>query len=62
MADPGDREVLRLIRPLHCGCLCCPCGLQEVGSELWGCKEATALGGGKQVDLDGAGLGERCGS
>ncbi|XP_013004205.1 phospholipid scramblase 3 isoform X2 [Cavia porcellus] len=30
MADPGDREVLRLIRPLHCGCLCCPCGLQEM--------------------------------
>lgn len=32
LADPGDREVLRLIRPLHCGCSCCPCGLQEVGS------------------------------
>lgn len=31
LADPGDREVLRLLRPLHCGCSCCPCGLQEVG-------------------------------
>lgn len=31
IADPGDREVLRLLRPLHCGCSCCPCGLQEVG-------------------------------
>nr|XP_017204355.1 phospholipid scramblase 3 isoform X1 [Oryctolagus cuniculus] len=30
LADPGDREVLRLIRPLHCGCSCCPCGLQEM--------------------------------
>nr|XP_044601846.1 phospholipid scramblase 3 isoform X1 [Equus asinus]XP_044601847.1 phospholipid scramblase 3 isoform X1 [Equus asinus]XP_044601848.1 phospholipid scramblase 3 isoform X1 [Equus asinus]XP_044601849.1 phospholipid scramblase 3 isoform X1 [Equus asinus]XP_044601850.1 phospholipid scramblase 3 isoform X1 [Equus asinus] len=30
MVDPGDREVLRLLRPLHCGCSCCPCGLQEM--------------------------------
>ncbi|XP_051023253.1 LOW QUALITY PROTEIN: phospholipid scramblase 3 [Acomys russatus] len=30
LADPGDREVLRLLRPLHCGCSCCPCGLQEM--------------------------------
>ncbi|KAM5307004.1 phospholipid scramblase 3 isoform 7-T7 [Glossophaga mutica] len=30
LVDPGDREVLRLLRPLHCGCSCCPCGLQEV--------------------------------
>ncbi|KAH0511402.1 Phospholipid scramblase 3 [Microtus ochrogaster] len=30
LADPADREVLRLIRPLHCGCSCCPCGLQEM--------------------------------
>ncbi|XP_032472022.1 phospholipid scramblase 3 isoform X6 [Phocoena sinus] len=29
LVDPGDREVLRLLRPLHCGCSCCPCGLQE---------------------------------
>lgn len=33
VVDPGDREVLRLLRPLHCGCSCCPCGLQEVGGE-----------------------------
>lgn len=33
VVDPGDREVLRLLRPLHCGCGCCPCGLQEVGRE-----------------------------
>ncbi|XP_075416946.1 phospholipid scramblase 3 [Tenrec ecaudatus] len=30
LVDPGDREVLRLLRPLHCGCSCCPCGLQEM--------------------------------
>ncbi|XP_078229032.1 phospholipid scramblase 3 isoform X4 [Callithrix jacchus] len=30
LADSGDREVLRLLRPLHCGCSCCPCGLQEM--------------------------------
>ncbi|XP_066120217.1 phospholipid scramblase 3 isoform X2 [Saccopteryx bilineata] len=30
LVDPGDREVLRLLRPLHCGCGCCPCGLQEM--------------------------------
>ncbi|XP_029784369.1 phospholipid scramblase 3 isoform X1 [Suricata suricatta] len=30
VVDPGDREVLRLLRPLHCGCSCCPCGLQEM--------------------------------
>lgn len=30
LADPADREVLRLLRPLHCGCSCCPCGLQEM--------------------------------
>lgn len=30
VVDPGDREVLRLLRPLHCGCGCCPCGLQEM--------------------------------
>ncbi|XP_064438704.1 phospholipid scramblase 3 isoform X4 [Mirounga angustirostris] len=30
VVDPGDREVLRLLRPLHCGCACCPCDLQEV--------------------------------
>ncbi|XP_037349000.1 phospholipid scramblase 3 isoform X2 [Talpa occidentalis] len=29
LVDPGDREILRLLRPLHCGCSCCPCGLQE---------------------------------
>lgn len=36
VVDAGDREVLRLLRPLHCGCGCCPCGLQEVGGEGWG--------------------------
>lgn len=30
LVDPRDREVLRLLRPLHCGCGCCPCGLQEM--------------------------------
>lgn len=35
LADPGDREVLRLLRPLHCGCSCCPCGLQEVSGVGW---------------------------
>lgn len=32
LADLGDREVLRLLRPLRCGCCCCSCGLQEVGT------------------------------
>lgn len=30
LVDPGDREVLRLVRPLRCGCRCCPSGLQEM--------------------------------
>ncbi|XP_030889967.1 phospholipid scramblase 3 isoform X2 [Leptonychotes weddellii] len=30
VVDPGDREVLRLLRPLHCGCARCPCDLQEM--------------------------------
>ncbi|XP_054989106.1 phospholipid scramblase 3 isoform X1 [Sorex araneus] len=30
IVDSGDREVLRLLRPLHCGCGCCPCDLQEM--------------------------------
>ncbi|XP_077021907.1 phospholipid scramblase 3 isoform X1 [Tamandua tetradactyla] len=30
LADPWNREVLHLLRPLHCGCSCCPCGLQEM--------------------------------
>ncbi|XP_078011758.1 phospholipid scramblase 3 isoform X2 [Phascolarctos cinereus] len=30
VADPRNREVLHLIRPLHCGSCCCPCCLQEV--------------------------------
>lgn len=30
VVDAGDREVLRLLRPLRCGCICCPCGLQEM--------------------------------
>ncbi|XP_078011760.1 phospholipid scramblase 3 isoform X4 [Phascolarctos cinereus] len=30
VADPRNREVLHLIRPLHCGSCCCPCCLQEL--------------------------------
>uniref|UniRef100_G3VTV2 Phospholipid scramblase n=1 Tax=Sarcophilus harrisii TaxID=9305 RepID=G3VTV2_SARHA len=30
VADPRNREVLHLIRPLHCGSCSCPCCLQEL--------------------------------
>lgn len=43
LVDPGDREVLRLLRPLHCGCSCCPCGLQEVRGE-GGVRRGTGRG------------------
>lgn len=44
LVDPGDREVLRLLRPLHCGCSCCPCGLQEVSGEGWSQRETWIRG------------------
>lgn len=45
VVDPSDREVLRLLRPLHCGCSCCPCGLQEVGWAGWGQGRGWVGGG-----------------